>query len=187
MKTAFFIFLVVGSAAPVYGRALAAPHTASSQQVSAPAASRAESSGPPNSKRTTPVDELNRQARGKLVHTPQPGQTAAGENHSTNHPRRTKKNGCQQVSNDARRSNFGNALNAYQVGSTNIRDATKVGSVPPSRQGVPARPRNVARSNGPSLDNFRHRSPNPAIVGGSANSKSGGTGTINGSRIRRKL
>jgi hypothetical protein len=38
----------------------------------------------------------------------------------------------------------------------------------------------------PSLNNIRHRGPNPAVVGGSANFKSSNTGAINGTRMHRK-
>lgn len=38
----------------------------------------------------------------------------------------------------------------------------------------------------PSLDNPRHRGPNPAVLGGLGTSKPGGTGAINGSRMSRK-
>jgi len=37
-----------------------------------------------------------------------------------------------------------------------------------------------------SLDNLRHRGPNPAMIGGLGTSKPGGTGAINGSRMSRK-
>jgi len=41
-------------------------------------------------------------------------------------------------------------------------------------------------SSSPSLDNLRHRGPNPAVIGGLGPSKPGGTGAINGSRMSRK-
>jgi hypothetical protein len=41
-------------------------------------------------------------------------------------------------------------------------------------------------SSSPSLDNLRHRGPNPAMIGGLGTSKAGETGAINGSRISRK-
>jgi len=41
-------------------------------------------------------------------------------------------------------------------------------------------------SSSPSLDNLRHRGPNPAVLGGLGTSKPGGTGAINGSRMSRK-
>jgi hypothetical protein len=41
-------------------------------------------------------------------------------------------------------------------------------------------------SSSPSLDNQRHRGPNPAVIGGLGTSKPGGTGAINGSRFSRR-
>jgi len=41
-------------------------------------------------------------------------------------------------------------------------------------------------SSSPSLDNPRHRSPNPAVIGGLGTSKPNETGAINGSRFSRK-
>ena len=41
-------------------------------------------------------------------------------------------------------------------------------------------------SSSPSLDNQRHRGPNPAVIGGPGTSKPGGTGAINGSRFSRR-
>ncbi|MGA8505034.1 MAG: hypothetical protein WB762_05450 [Candidatus Sulfotelmatobacter sp.] len=50
--------------------------------------------------------------------------------------------------------------------------------------------RPTAASLNPSLNNVRHRGPNPAVVGGSAggsaNLHSSNTGAINGTRMKRK-
>jgi hypothetical protein len=46
--------------------------------------------------------------------------------------------------------------------------------------------RPAAASLNPSLNNVRHRGPNPAVVGGSANFNSSNTGAINGTRMHRK-
>jgi hypothetical protein len=41
-------------------------------------------------------------------------------------------------------------------------------------------------SSSPSLDNQRHRGPNPAVIGGLGTSKPGGTDAINGSHFSRR-
>ncbi len=41
-------------------------------------------------------------------------------------------------------------------------------------------------SSSPSLDNLRHRGPNPAVIGGLGTAKPSAAGAINGSRISRK-
>jgi hypothetical protein len=45
---------------------------------------------------------------------------------------------------------------------------------------------NMFPSTSPSLENLRHRGPNPAVIGGLAASKPSDTGAINGSRFSRK-
>ena len=58
--------------------------------------------------------------------------------------------------------------------------------------GTPAvRPPHVFRSSALSPENVRHRGPNPAVIAGSvnigsANSRTGNTGTINGTRMNRR-
>jgi hypothetical protein len=49
-----------------------------------------------------------------------------------------------------------------------------------------ARTPSVVRPTVPSFNNVRHRSPNPAVVGGSPSSHSSNSGAINGTRMNRK-
>ncbi len=55
---------------------------------------------------------------------------------------------------------------------------------PPVSQARPVRPQTVSRPPVPTPSNVRHRSPNPATVGGAANA--GKSGAINGTRMSRK-
>lgn len=55
---------------------------------------------------------------------------------------------------------------------------------PPVSQARPVRPQMVSRPPVPTPSNVRHRSPNPATVGGVANA--GKSGAINGTRMSRK-
>jgi len=50
----------------------------------------------------------------------------------------------------------------------------------------PVRPPTVVRPLSPSLENVRHHSANPAVIGGSANSDARNTGALNGTRMPRK-
>ena len=54
----------------------------------------------------------------------------------------------------------------------------------PVSQARPVRPQTLSRSPVPTPSNVRHRSPNPATVGGAANA--GNSGPINGTRMSRK-
>ena len=55
---------------------------------------------------------------------------------------------------------------------------------PPVRQARPVRSQTLSRPPVPTPSNVRHRSPNPATVGGAANA--GKSGAINGTRMSRK-
>ena len=51
---------------------------------------------------------------------------------------------------------------------------------------LPARPPTVGGPTATTLSSVRHRSPNPATINGSVNPKTGDTGAINGTRMRRR-
>lgn len=55
-----------------------------------------------------------------------------------------------------------------------------------ANSGLPARPRQMAAPAVSSLSNVRHRGPNPAVIGGTMNSKTGNTGAIDGTRMSRR-
>ncbi len=51
---------------------------------------------------------------------------------------------------------------------------------------LPVHPPSVVRPSAVTLNNLRHRSPNPPAIGGLGNSTAGNTGSIDGSRVRRR-
>jgi len=87
----------------------------------------------------------------------------------------------------------GNAMNLHLPGSAKPDDAAKgefiqnktVDTALPVRRWLSVARPNLLSLN-PSLNNVRHRGPNPAVVGGSANSYSRNTGVINGTRMNRR-
>jgi hypothetical protein len=117
-----------------------------------------------------------------------------------NHPRSraslTAPNHPKQLPNGRKRSIPGNAANLHQSGSGKSSDAAKSRLIQneTASKATPVRPpgtfRPTAASLNPSLNNVRHRGPNPAVVGGSAggsaNLNSSNTGVINGTRMHRK-
>ena len=103
------------------------------------------------------------------------------EKHQPRHANSTKTDHVQRPTryeHSARRD----AGNTHQIASNPPMLASKGKTVEPIR---PIQPRPVARPVA-SPNNVRHRSPNPASVGGTAISASKNTGAINGSRIARK-
>jgi hypothetical protein len=87
---------------------------------------------------------------------------------------------------------LGNTTNLHQLASDKSRGSAKEGliqneavkKVQHIRSTSFVRP-NVASLN-PSLNNVRHRGPNPVVVGGSANSGNSNTGAINGTGMHRR-
>ncbi len=108
----------------------------------------------------------------------------------TNRPTRrtalTMANQPQRVPNSRQRSIPGNAL--HQPGSDKSGNAPRSGLIPGGTVNIAGASRtpSVGRPAASSLNNARHRSPNPAVVGGSPNVHSSNTGAIDGTRMNRK-
>jgi hypothetical protein len=79
-------------------------------------------------------------------------------------------------------------MNIHPPGSTLSAGAAKGGLIPNQtvHNALAVRTPSVIRPTVPSLNNVRHRGPNPAVVGGSANLHSRNIGAINGTRMNRK-
>lgn len=157
MKTAYyFVFTLIGCAASMDGLAYAAPRTASSQQASSASSTNTAADNRGNVEPGAPVDASK-----------------------TNRP--------DQLSNNTGHSVLGNATKLHRPGSTNPGFPAKGGSIQ-NNGGRPAFPvrRDVVRSSTASLIVVRHRTPNPAVVGGLANTNAKNAGAINGARMNRK-
>ncbi len=111
---------------------------------------------------------------------------ASDPNHPPSRASLTKANRPKQLPNSRQRSIPGNAL--HQPGSDKSGGAAKSGFIRNEtvNNALAVRTPSVVRPTVPSLNNVRHRSPNPAVVGGSPNSHSSNTGAINGTRMNRK-
>ena len=101
----------------------------------------------------------------------------------------TKANRAKHVPDSRLRSlPGGQAMNLQQARSAKSGDPAKGGLIQAvTINGAPRRrPVSLVRSAVPSLNNLRHRGPNPAMVGGLAPSHSANTGAINGTRMNPK-
>jgi hypothetical protein len=92
----------------------------------------------------------------------------------------------KELPNSRQRSLPGNVL--HQASSNKSGGAAKGGLTPNEtvHNALPVRTSSVVRPATPSLNNVRHRGPNPAVVGGSPNLHSSNAGAINGTRMNRK-
>jgi hypothetical protein len=83
-------------------------------------------------------------------------------------------------------------MNLHPPGSDRSSGVAKSGFIQNEQvnRALTARPTGVARftvaSLNPLPNNVRHHGPNPAVVGGSANSASSSTGGLNGTRMNRR-
>jgi hypothetical protein len=109
-----------------------------------------------------------------------------------NHPRSSlgtvTKERPKHLPNNRDRFPSRNGMNLRQPGSDKSGGTAKGGFIRRERvnSAVSPGPPNVIRPGVPSLNNVRHRGPNPAVVGGSPKSDGRNTGTIDGTRVHRK-
>jgi hypothetical protein len=119
---------------------------------------------------------------------PRPAFSPAGAGRVRGHwgPPSQKPSRAKQLPNGRQRSLRGNAL--HQPGPDKSAGAAKSGLIPNEAVNIAlaVRTPSVVRPTAPSFNNVRHRSPNPAVVGGSPSSHSSNTGAINGTRMNRK-
>ena len=201
MKVLCFRFLIliltIGGAVWMQETTYAAP----SQQTSAE--SSAHETAKPASDR--PHDDVS-QDPGRVAPAdsgkPKNGSISAAEppeHHQTsskNLPRSraglTAANRPKQLPIGRKTSLSGNTMNLHPPGSDKSGGAAKGGFIRNEKvnSALTARPMSVARSTVASLNPLpnpvRHRGPNPAVAGGSANPASSNTGALNGTGMNRR-
>lgn len=93
-----------------------------------------------------------------------------------------------QLPNGREPTGHGNSANLRQADRNRVVPAAK--GAPTKDETVsdtlPVRPPTVVPHTGPSHNNVQHHSPNPAVIGGSANSNARNTGAISGTGLHRK-
>jgi hypothetical protein len=94
-------------------------------------------------------------------------------------------NRLRQLPNDRERPTSGNPMNIRQPASNRSDAASKEGLLQndTTNRVLTVRAPTVSWPGGPPRDNTRHRGPNPAVVDGTMNSKTGNTGAINATRM----
>ena len=183
-----FLLLTMSSAALMQGTSYAAP----SQQTSAERSPNPASNHPHDAEYAAPVDNGKHETGGKDSNAQRDARHASDKNHPRSRASLTAPNHPKQLPNSRKRSMPGNAMNLHQPGSDKSGGVAKGGSIQNEKvNNAPAvRPPSVVRptvaSLNNALNNVRHRGPNPAVVGGSANLAGRNIGAINGTRMNRK-
>jgi hypothetical protein len=159
------IVLTMGCAGLMFGTG----HAAQSQQASAESSATTLVAGNPSKEKRSP-------------------RHASDKNHPRSRASLTASRHPKQLPNGGKSSMLGNAANLQRPGSGKSGAAATGGLVQSEAVNSAQRVRSTSavRPAAASLNNIRHRGPNPAVVGGSANFKSSNTGAINGTRMHRK-
>ena len=190
MKTTCLLFLTMSWAALTHGTGYAVPSSPASEPTSPASSANSASDHPrdPAQRDAAPADDGRHQTGGKASDEQRDHGRASDTNHPPSRASLTKANRPKQLPNSRQRSLPGNAMNLHQPGSDKSGGAAKGGFIRNEtvNNALPVRTPSVVRPTVPSLNNVRHRGPNPAVVGGSANSHSSNTGAINGTRMNRK-
>jgi hypothetical protein len=183
MKALSLLFLTMTWAVLTPGTDYAVPSSPASQQTS----SANTAGGPPRDAGHAAPPRDGRHETGGEVSDEQPGHgRASGPNHPSSHAGLTRVNRPRQVPNGRQRPLPGNALSP--PGWDRSGGAAKGGLIQnvPVHNASPVRTSSVVRPTALPINNARHRSPNPAVVGGSANSVRRNPAVINGTRMNRK-
>jgi len=188
MKTTILLFLAIGCAALMQETTYADSASPASQQTSSRTATKTNSDHPRDAQLAAPAEDAKNQKAGKPPGEMPDYRNASYRNHPRNDASLNKGNRPKQLPSSRNHSKPANAMNLHQPGPNKFNSAAKGGATHQEavNSALPVRPSTEARSTAPSLENVRHRGANPAVIGGSANSYSGNTGAINGTRMNRK-
>ena len=187
MKTACLLLLTIGPGL-THGIAYAAASSPVSQQASPESAATTESHHPGDTLHGSPPASAKDQKDGKPSDEEGHAHHISEKNLGRSRASFTKANRSTQFPNNRERSPSGNAMNFRQQAFAKSGGAAKGGLIQNEtvNNALPVRTSRVVRPTVPSLNNVRHRGPNPALVGGSANLHSRNTGAINGTGMNRK-
>ena len=187
MKTAGLVFMMIGCAVLMYGTSYAAPSEPAAQHGSS-ASSADTATNRPHGAHAAPADGRKHRAGEKPSGEQPRNRRASDKNHPPTQASLSKANHPDRIPSGQEHSASGDARNLHEPGSDKPAGAAKPGVIQSkiAKNTPPVRPSSVVRPTAPSLDNVRHRSPNSAVVGGSASSATRNAGAINGTRMNRK-
>jgi len=129
-----------------------------------------------------------RQTDKKRFTEPPVHRRAVERNHADSHNSLTKATRPKQPLTNGEHSRSGSAANLRQSGPNRSGGAAKDGLIHNEtlNRTLTVRQPSVLRTDAPSLNNVRHRGPNPAVIGGPASSGTGNTAAINGTHMGRR-
>ena len=198
MKATCLLFLTMSPVLVMQGISYAAP----SQQTSAESSAHEKSAKPASDRprddvshdpgRVAPADSGKPKNVSISAGEPPDHHPASSKNHPRSRAGLTAANRPKQLPISRKTSLPGNAINLHPPGSDKSGGAAKGGFIKNEKVNsvLTARPTGVARSTvaslNPSPNHVRHRGPNPAIVGGSANRASSNPGALNGTHMNRR-
>jgi hypothetical protein len=188
MKTPGLLFLAISCAMLGRGTGDAVPSSSAYRQTLPPSFANAASGHPDDAAHAASPRDGKHPTKGTDSREQRDHGRASGPNHTPSRARLTKGNPPKQLLNSRQRSLPGNAMNLRQPGSDKSGGAARGGFIPNEtiHSALPVRTSSVVRPTPLSLNDVHHRSPNPAVVGGSSNLRSSNAGAINGTRMNRK-
>jgi hypothetical protein len=189
LKITCLVFMLIAFASLTPGTKYAAPSNqdGASQQSHSLTSENTPGDHPRGTWHATPDDGERARKGGSVSDERRDHRHISGRNH----PRSlgtVSKERPKQLPNNRERFPSRNGMNLHQPGSDKSGGPAKRGFIRHERvnSAVSPGPLNVIRPGVPSLNNVRHRGPNPAVVGGSTNAGGRNTGTIDGTRVHRK-
>jgi len=186
MKTMGLLFLAMVWAALAPGTVDAVPSDLASAQTS-PASSANTASGHPGDAGHAASPHDGRQGTSGTASDEQRNHGRASvANHPPSPTSLNKPNPPEPLPNSRQRPMRGNAL--HPPGSNQAVGAPRSAFMGNEtvHNPSPVRSSSVVRPTAPALNSVPHRSPNPAVVGGSMNLRGGKTGAINGTAMNHK-
>jgi hypothetical protein len=196
VKTTYLVFAMIGCAASMHGASYAAASTPALQQASSDNHAKIVADSLTNFRRTDPHDSRHagspgngkRRAEGNRLTGTQQRRSGLVQSYQHGHPSRAKSNGANQLPHTRQRYALGSAVSPHRSEPDKSATAAQRGLIQNERvNNTPSvRPPSHAPPSASSLSNVRHRGPNPAFVGGTANSKTANAGAIDGTHMIRR-
>jgi hypothetical protein len=188
MKTTGLLFLTMVWAAWTPGTVDAIPPSPESDQASPASSANTASGHPGDAEHAASPRDARPPAEGKASGE-QPGHGRGSDtNHRPNGASLVRANHPKPLPNSRQRSLPGNALNVQQLGSGKPGGAAGSGFIGNEtvHNGSPGRTSSAVRPTALSLSTGHHRSPNPAVAGGSLVPPRSNTAAINGTGMSHR-
>lgn len=179
------IFIIVGWVALLAGTGYAASQQSPSESIANTSSDHAR-----DAEHAAPASNRNRQADRKASTETAAPRRASKKDHARSPASLTKAIRPRQPSSNGEHSKSGSAINPRQPVLNSSSGVTKEGLIHNHNETLsrtqPVRPSGVVRTKAASLNNARHRGPNPAAIGGPASSDTRDTAAINGNHVGRR-